>query len=90
MKTIQTIGIIGAGKLGTVLAQIALNVGLDVYISGSGSPDRIKLVIDTLAPGAIATTTKDAVQHADDPESQQNLPESVGRARRCSCCSAQA
>ena len=65
MKTIQTIGIIGAGKLGTVLAQITLNVGLDVYISGSGSPDRIKLVIDTLAPGAIATTTKDAVRRAD-------------------------
>lgn len=62
---IETIGIIGAGKLGTVLAQLSLRAGYTVYISGSGSADNIRLTIEALAPGAKAATNKEVAKYAD-------------------------
>ncbi len=65
MTEIKTIGILGAGKLGVVLSQLALKAGYDVYISGSGDPAKIALSIQVLAPGAIATTSEAVAKHAD-------------------------
>lgn len=59
------IGILGAGKLGVVLSQLLLKAGYPVYIAGSGSPDKIKLSFEVLAPGAIATTHEIVAQKAD-------------------------
>ena len=48
------IGILGAGRLGTVLARLAAGAGYQVVLSGSGDAKRIALPIDLLAKGVTA------------------------------------
>ncbi|AQW21673.1 NADP oxidoreductase [Lentilactobacillus curieae] len=65
MAEIKTVGILGAGKVGIVLAQLALAAGYNVRISGSGSVQKIALTIDTLVPGATASTNQGVVSKSD-------------------------
>jgi predicted dinucleotide-binding enzyme len=59
------IAILGAGKVGTSLARVAVEAGYQVDIAGSAGVDRIRLIVDVLAPGAHSVSAADAVVGAD-------------------------
>lgn len=60
-----TIGILGAGKLGIVLAQLARRAGYSVMVAASGPADKIQLTVETLAPGATAHSAATVAARSD-------------------------
>ncbi len=65
MAEIKNVGILGAGKVGIVLAQLALKAGYHVRISGSGSVEKIAMTIETLVPGVVPATNQGVVAKSD-------------------------
>jgi predicted dinucleotide-binding enzyme len=59
------IAILGAGKVGTSLARVAVGAGYQVDIAGSASADRIRLIVDVLAPGTHPVSAAEAVVGAE-------------------------
>jgi predicted dinucleotide-binding enzyme len=60
-----TIGLIGAGHIGSQLARLAVANGYDVVLSNSRGPETLASLVAELGPRARAATTADAARSAD-------------------------
>lgn len=60
-----TIGIIGAGEVGSQLARAAIAHGYQVVIANSRGPETLRDLVDELGPSARAATAADAAEAGD-------------------------
>ena len=59
------LGIMGAGRAGTVMARLALKAGYSVLVSNSRGPQSMSLMVDVLMPGAVAATSEEVAARSD-------------------------
>ena len=64
-KTTTTIGIIGAGHIGSQVARLAVANGYNVVISNSRGPETLSALIAELGPKARAATAAEAAKAGD-------------------------
>src|SRR5271167_1643380 len=63
--TMTTIGLIGAGHIGSQIARLAIRSGYDVVISNSRGPETLSELVKQLGPRARATTVHEAARTGD-------------------------
>lgn len=57
---LHTIGILGAGRVGTATARQAIKAGYSVNIATAKPADEISMIVDIVTPGALAVETAEA------------------------------
>lgn len=62
---ITTIGLIGAGHIGSQLARLSIASGYDVVISNSRGPETLSALVEELGPKARAATAEEAAKAGD-------------------------
>jgi 8-hydroxy-5-deazaflavin:NADPH oxidoreductase len=62
---ILTIGLIGAGNIGTAVARLSLAAGYDVVLSNSRGPETLTDLVGSLGAGASADTAEGAASRGD-------------------------
>jgi predicted dinucleotide-binding enzyme len=60
-----TLGLIGAGHIGSQVARLAVASGLDVVISNSRGPETLAPLVQELGPKARAATALEAAKAGD-------------------------
>lgn len=65
MDDMKTIGLIGAGHIGSQVARLAVAQGYDVVISNSRGPETLSGLVRELGPHARAATVLDAARAGD-------------------------
>lgn len=63
--TVKTIGLIGAGNIGSQLARLSVQHGYDVVVSNSRGPETLKDLVRELGPRARAGTPAQATEAGD-------------------------
>jgi 8-hydroxy-5-deazaflavin:NADPH oxidoreductase len=63
--TLKTIGLIGAGHIGSQLARLAVRNGYDVVVSNSRGPETLKELVTELGPRARASSPREAAEAGD-------------------------
>ncbi|GAC1603656.1 MAG: NADPH-dependent F420 reductase [Pseudarthrobacter sp.] len=58
----RTIGILGAGRVGTAVGRQALKAGYDVMVATSKPAEDIALMVQIMIPGAVAVTATEAAE----------------------------
>lgn len=65
VQMVPKIAVIGAGRSGTAVARLALARGYTVRVANAHGGDGLKLILDIMAPGAVATGVHDAIANSD-------------------------
>ena len=63
--TMKTIGLIGAGHIGSQLARLSVLNGYDVVVSNSRGPETLQDLVQELGPRARAATPAQAAEDGD-------------------------
>jgi predicted dinucleotide-binding enzyme len=61
----KTIGILGAGHIGSQVAIAMVGIGYDVIVSNSRGPDSLKDLVSDIGPKAKAATSEETAKEAD-------------------------
>lgn len=61
----KTIGVIGAGRIGSQLARLCIRSGYDVVIANSRGPETLSELVEELGPKACAGTAQDVARAGD-------------------------
>jgi predicted dinucleotide-binding enzyme len=62
---VTTIGLVGSGRIGSTVAQLAVAAGHDVVLSNSRGPETLTHLVDQLGPHARAATVAEAAGAGD-------------------------